>query len=314
MNDFSRSKAVSSAFVVVLALAIFFAAFIIAFTIQMSQHQVVPSPSASPSPSSSSVLTPSPLPSGPIVSPSATVTFGPSSSPTIPPTPAASIPVRDAQNWAGYITYSDYSNPQPVVTSVSASWVVPVVASSVSDSYSAAWIGIGGGPYDSTLIQCGTEHDFVEGQAVYTCWYETLPSGAVDVTSISLSPGDRVQASIQLVNDLLDQWRLTITDVTNGQTFRGNFFYAASCLSADWIVERPKVNGVLSPLADFGSVKFSNCQAEVGGAVGDVGSFGPLKVDLYSSTAPEANGFPLANTSVLSQGGNGFTVTFLSSG
>lgn len=56
---------------------------------------------------------------------------------------AAPVVANDS-NWAGYIVASDLNNPQPVVTSVSASWAVPnVTPSLLSDKFSAIWIGIG---------------------------------------------------------------------------------------------------------------------------------------------------------------------------
>jgi len=69
--------------------------------------------------------------------------------------------------WSGYVVTSDALLEQPVVTGVNGSWTVPEVALSTDDAYSSAWIGIGG-HLDSTLIQCGTEHDSVKGKTHYS--------------------------------------------------------------------------------------------------------------------------------------------------
>jgi hypothetical protein len=57
-------------------------------------------------------------------------------------------------DWAGYVIASDSVNPQPQVIGVNGSWTVPKVSVSVVDSFSAAWIGIGG-QFDDMLIQAG---------------------------------------------------------------------------------------------------------------------------------------------------------------
>jgi hypothetical protein len=77
-------------------------------------------------------------------------------------------------DWAGYSVASDLINPQPEVTSINASWTVPVINVSIGDSFCATWIGVGG-QFDDTLIQVGTEQDSIDGQATYSAWYELLP-------------------------------------------------------------------------------------------------------------------------------------------
>jgi len=99
-------------------------------------------------------------------------------------------------SWAGYIIEKD-SNSKFEVMGVNASWIVPEVNVSSGDGYSSAWIGIGG-QSDKSLIQVGTEHDVVNGQDTYTAWYELLPSFAVRLTSIAVSPGDTMIASINI--------------------------------------------------------------------------------------------------------------------
>ena len=98
--------------------------------------------------------------------------------------------------WAGYIIAKN-SNPNFQIIGINASWIVPQVNITAGDGYSSAWIGIGG-QLDKTLIQIGTEHDTVNGHETYFAWYELLPSFAVQVTRINVSPGDTMIASINL--------------------------------------------------------------------------------------------------------------------
>ena len=61
--------------------------------------------------------------------------------------------------WSGYVVSSNLGNPQPLVTQINASWIVPNAYATSIDTYSSAWIGIGGFQPDKSLIQTGTEHD-----------------------------------------------------------------------------------------------------------------------------------------------------------
>jgi hypothetical protein len=97
-------------------------------------------------------------------------------------------------DWGGYSAFSDFTNPQPVVVSVSGSWTVPQVSVSQQDTFSAAWIGIGG-QTDKTLIQTGTEQDSINGSIEYSAWYELLPNDAITITVMNVSPGDKITAS-----------------------------------------------------------------------------------------------------------------------
>jgi hypothetical protein len=47
--------------------------------------------------------------------------------PTLTPDFFAQPLVQNDSNWAGYIIASDLQNPQPNVTSVNASWIVPEI-------------------------------------------------------------------------------------------------------------------------------------------------------------------------------------------
>ncbi len=211
-------------------------------------------------------------------------------------------------DWAGYVVVSDYQNPQSVITGVNGSWIVPSVSISQNNTlsyYSALWIGIGGFT-DRTLIQCGTEQDSVNGQAQYFAWFELLPMYSRTIMNFNVSPGDKIVASITLVDPTRDLWLINLNDTTTTQAFHQNVFYRSSMLSAEWIVERPTFGNQLSNLTNFGSASFSNATAIVGNKVGAIGSF-----PYYVTIMHDSQNNNLTNISPLTSDGLGFTVDYL---
>jgi hypothetical protein len=218
-------------------------------------------------------------------------------SPVTPPSPhsaetltatltiSAAPTVSNDSNWAGYITASDLQNPQPAVTSISASWVIPTVTPSAqSDTFAAIWIGIGGYfEFDNSLIQVGTEQDSIGGQGEYSAWYELLPDYAITIDTITVSPGDKINASLQLVDPNTDTWSIYIEDLSTSQAFQNDFIYTSSQLSAEWIVERPTTENRLSNLATIGTVTFTNCEVIVGAQSGDISNFPAIQSIMYES-------------------------------
>lgn len=214
----------------------------------------------------------------------------------------------ESLDWAGYTITGAASNPQQEVTAVTASWTVPAVADSTGDTFSAAWIGIGGF-VDKTLIQTGTEHDSINGQAMYSVWYEMLPDDSVNIDAINVSPGDVISASILLLDSGTNEWTIQISDVTNGQGFSQNFIYNSNRLSAEWIVERPTVNNRISALADFGSITFTSMSVTVNQNDGAISNFPYSQVVMNNQQS-----VVLASVSSISSNGSSFTVNYLVSG
>jgi hypothetical protein len=211
-------------------------------------------------------------------------------------------------DWSGYLVRSDLENPQGQVVGINASWTVPRIGVFSSDAYSSAWIGIGGHS-EKTLIQTGTEHDSVKGQEYYSAWYEMLPANAIRIDTINVSPGDMIIASINLVNSDIAQWAIRIHDVTTGQGFYRTFTYNSSRLSAEWVVERPHVNDQITPLANFGTIKFTSAYAKIGNTVGTIALFPYSKVIMTTDLSLQ-----LTFVSSLGDDGASFNVTYLTSG
>jgi hypothetical protein len=207
-------------------------------------------------------------------------------------------------DWSGYVVASDFTSPQPVIVGVGASWTVPKVNVSAKDSFSAAWIGIGG-QLDDTLIQAGTEHDSISGSESYSAWYELIPADAVTI-AMNISSGDTIIASINLLDSASNQWLIQLYDATNGQTFNETFLYDASKLTAEWIVERPTVDHSLSTLTSFGSITFTDAEAKTDSTSGTISKFSTLQVIMHNR-----QNIPLVTVSPLSSDGSSFMVTYL---
>jgi hypothetical protein len=228
-------------------------------------------------------------------------------SPSTSPTPSSGAPstVTADLNWGGYAAATDFNNPQPAISGVSGSWTVPEVAVSQTDTFSAIWIGIGG-TFGMTLIQTGTEQDCVNGLVSYSAWYELLPDNSVTILTVNVSPGDTINASITLSDPTADLWTISLSDLSNGQSFRQDFVYNSSRLSAEWVVERPFVNNVLTQLADFSLITFSNCSLTMDNTPENLGALPVLKIVLANRQK-----IRLVDVSNLDGDGSSFTIKYM---
>jgi hypothetical protein len=207
-------------------------------------------------------------------------------------------------HWSGYIVASDIHDFSPVVTSISGSWTVPQVQLSESDVFSGVWVGICGYG-EETLIQVGTEQEYIDGRFVYYAWYELLPDFLVRISNFPVRPGDIVTASVALINENTSTWSITLRDVTQGGGFEKVVVYNSSMLSAEWIMERPKVNDTISTLANFGNVTFPNCKATLNGITEPIGNFSYARLVMH-----DERDTPLVSVSPLSDDGSFFTVSY----
>jgi hypothetical protein len=160
-------------------------------------------------------------------------------------------------------------------------------------------------------------------QVVNPAWWEEFPEyPAVNFNSMSVSPGDQIQASVYRATD--SSWYTRLDDLTTGisglmhtgeawgtvadsapttwlqQEGDASTVSYTGGSSAEWILEDPAyVNGTQAPLAHFGTVAFANLTT----------SLPP-----WSLTPSEAigigdkNGLLLAAPSAPS--GNAFSVTY----
>jgi hypothetical protein len=215
-----------------------------------------------------------------------------------------------SSNWSGYaVTGSS-------VTNVAGSWVVPTVSTSTS-GYSAVWVGIDGYS-SSTVEQIGTGEDVVNGKASYYAWYEMYPSGSVTIattndgtTPFTVKPGDSITASVAYTGS--NDFVLTIADGSESFTTTQTAT-AAAMSSAEWIVEAPSSNRGVLPLANFGSVTFTNAYATINGTTGAIDNWQSHAINIESVFQVEATTGALTDTAAPSSDGftgnvSSFTVT-----
>jgi hypothetical protein len=213
--------------------------------------------------------------------------------------------VLRVKQWSGYMVNLGGGNASALVTGVSGSWTVPALTATENNTFSSVWVGVGGYG-EKTLIQAGTEQEYVDGQAYYSAWYELLPDYLNHINSMRVLPGDTVTASISVVNDNMNTWLIEVNDVTSGGHFEKTVTYSSSRISAEWIVERPNVNNVTSTLANFGNVTLTNCKATIAGETGVIGNF------TYSQLVMvDPQDSPFVAVSPLDGSGSVFTVSYL---
>jgi hypothetical protein len=202
-------------------------------------------------------------------------------------------------NWSGYAV------PTGSVTDVSGAWTVPTVSSGSTNAWSSFWVGIDG--YSSnTVEQIGTDSDWQNGKAVYYAWYEFYPKPAFLIKSVPISPGDAIFAEARYIGN---KFTVTITDTTTGKTFSTTAkVQRAQRTSAEWIVEAPWSGGVL-PLANFGTIYFSDCYATINGATGSISSFSNDAITMTTSSYVIK-----AQPSTLDHTGTSFSITWKSAG
>lgn len=154
-------------------------------------------------------------------------------------------------NWSGYaVTGSRF-------TQVSATWKQPQATCS-GTAYSSFWVGLDGDT-SNTVEQTGTDADCSGSTPQYYAWYEMYPKFPVNFGD-TVTPGDTMKASV--TTDGRGNFTLTISDTTRGwsHTVRAKL-KSAKLSSAEVIAEAPSSSGGVLPLANFGTVGFTNAMA-----------------------------------------------------
>lgn len=172
-------------------------------------------------------------------------------------------------NWSGYVDYSPNGVP---FTQASAQFVVPTLSSTLPQSCASAvsggmslscslaeWVGIGGTSGNNTLIQAGVYEipDLATGSVKIVPWVENLPSPSQPVPNMSVAPGNDMKVSVDQVAGT--EWKVTVEDLTTGQSVSGVGNYYGSGDSADFIVEAPTTAaGQTAPTPFSSPIKFFN--------------------------------------------------------
>lgn len=196
-------------------------------------------------------------------------------------------------NWSGY------ANTGATFTDVKGSWTQPAASCKAGEtSYSSFWVGIDGDT-TNTVEQTGTDADCSNGTPTYYAWYEMYPKFPVNLSN-PVAPGDAMTAEVQVSGS--GNFTLTITNATKRWTFTTSQRSRKAKLgSAEWIAEAPSGSGGVLPLANFGTVSFTNCTAN--------------GVSISSNPNPDAITMQAGSTikaqpSGLGSGGTSFSVTW----
>jgi len=230
--------------------------------------------------------------------------------------------LTSSTNWSGYAVAYTNPNVSGTVSWVQGSWTVPAATGS-GTGYSSSWVGIDG--YNSSTVeQIGTESDWSGGRASYYAWWEMYPGNSVNITSLTISPGDSITANVKFTGTSTTRGRTvsdftlmltdtnsqgTVTSFSTNQTISG-----AQRSSAEWIEEAPSSYSGVLPLANFGTVGFSSAKA----AFSNSTTLDPINYSSWSGTAVNQinmisgrTGATIATTSGLGTDGMSFSVAYV---
>jgi hypothetical protein len=193
-------------------------------------------------------------------------------------------------NWSGYAAHGR------TFRSISASWVEPTGHCHSGHKYSSFWVGLDG--YSSkTVEQTGSEVDCVGTSPRYFAWYEMYPAFPVNFSN-RVRPGDHFTGSVTHTGG--SSYTLVIKDTTQHWSHTIHKSLRAKNSSAEVIAEAPSTSAGVLPLADFGTVHFSN--AKVNGSA--MGRAHPTKIVMTTGSGRDK-----ATVSSLSRGKN-FSATW----
>jgi hypothetical protein len=222
---------------------------------------------------------------------------------------SGSAATNQSNNWSGY-NQGTLEQGSTLFHSIGAQWAVPPATQHTSGQaeYSSDWIGIGGGCIDSgcvindpTLIQVGTEQDVTAGgSASYSAWWEVIPGPSLTITSMSVHPGDQMSASIAETFPDSEVWTITISDLSDHQSYTTTIPYSSTRATAEWIQETPLILGAgagFAALPNLTSPKFDH--ATVNGAPANLKPSEEIQlidtsgkvIGTPSSPDPDADGF-----------------------
>ena len=230
-------------------------------------------------------------------------------------------------NWSGYAATSSV---QPFLQ-VQSTFVQPTVTCTVPGAWTLFWVGFDG--FDNgtveqagTAAQCGTS---IKSAPTYYAWWEMYPTNTIQIMPLTIKPRNNIQATVTYV----PQTAAFQMNITNNST-KKQYTETATCAagltcardSAEWIVERPTVAGVYTPLANWSAISLTNDEAANTTTTKTTGK-GSRKVTTTTNTMQPISAFgnntpinmvdyPTATTGLASVGalnrvGNAFTDSWL---
>ena len=176
----------------------------------------------------------------------------------------------NSSNWSGAVAYSgatSYNNTTSFYE-VSTDYVVPVAEQafgtcSLTSDYASAWVGIdgdgvsGGGSPKPDVLQAGVDFDAScsAGSTFpsYYAWYEWYPNASQKIQNLAVSPGDDVYVVVWDTSATSGHAYIVNINTNTATTLNFGPPAGTSLIGncAEWIVERPSVNGGLATLTNY---------------------------------------------------------------
>jgi hypothetical protein len=161
-----------------------------------------------------------------------------------------------SNNWAGYATSGGSQ------TSASTTFVIPTIKTCQANesSWAAFWAGLDGWG-NNTVEQSGVDLNCNNGVRSYIPWYEVYPTAPVEISGMTVNPGDTMVATDSYVSGTT--YTLTLTDQTTSvtktynETAAGGTNYSAECIAEDQ--SGAPSESSYGSYTNYGSVTFSSC-------------------------------------------------------
>lgn len=169
-----------------------------------------------------------------------------------PPSVLHSIPVKgvtDTAIWTGYVDQSGVPN---TYNQASGGYIEPAdQGADCAGSAALFWSGLGG-RFTENLSQTGTSLN-IPGMTPHQAWWEILPASLVPI-NLSATPGQEFKASVVWQGG---SFAYGLYNYFTGQA--SSFNVASSSYdgqTAEYIAERPLINGSAVPLRNFGQINW----------------------------------------------------------
>ena len=167
-----------------------------------------------------------------------------------------------SSNWSGGVSYNGLTSYNGVRSFyyILSDFVIPTATNATCDGgwdYSSTWDGIDGwGSGD--VLQAGTESDaYCSGGSTstfYSAWIEWYPYSESRISGFAVSPGDDVFVEVWNTSPVIGYAYLE--NISTGQTVEYQLTPPSGTSlvgnSAEFVVERPGVNGGLATLSAYG--------------------------------------------------------------
>ncbi|HEY1837875.1 MAG TPA: G1 family glutamic endopeptidase [Rhizomicrobium sp.] len=177
------------------------------------------------------------------------------------PSASGAVTGSTSGNWSGYVV-SDNTDPfKAAKTYIFATFTVPVAQQafgkcSTASVNSSEWVGIDGSG-SSDVLQAGIRADATckskKTTATYAVWYEWFPQNEIDIKNFTIHPGDLLYVYVWNTSPTGGHYYIAdeTTGVASSLAFNAPSGTQLKGNSAEWIVERPSINGKEATLTNY---------------------------------------------------------------